>query len=371
MATHKALVLPQLSQPLQLKSLPLPPAVHGSAIVKVLSTPISPNAKAVFGGNFPVPLRTPVTPSACCIGRIHAVGPDATALKPGQLVLVDFWNQSRDDPHESILQGYMGGNATFESVWDSGTFAEHAQVPLERVWALNEEVLMGEGGLGYTFRELAYLGEVCIALAGLLDIDVRAGDTVVVAPATGFFGGSAVPAALALGARVIACGRNGGTLGKMEETFGGSGRFSTVVMSGDVEKDTAAIRAKCQNSKGADALIDFSPPQSGGSKHLVSCLSALRPYGSAALMGAVFSGVEVPYITVMRNNLRIQGRYMYDRWHGEQAVKLLEIGALKLRSGECGIRVQGFGLEDVQEAVDVAAKDNGWGNMIVLQPNVE
>ncbi|KAK5079606.1 hypothetical protein LTR24_009111 [Lithohypha guttulata] len=251
-----------------------------------------------FGGFL---LQTSVTPSSSCIARIKSVGPDATSLKGGQLVFVDFWNQSRDNTDDSILQGYMGGNTTLEKAWSS--------VPLEHTWTLNEELLTSK--LGYSYVDLAYLGTVCVPLAGLLDIHVRPGDTVVVAPATG-----------------------------------ASGRFSTVQCTGDVDKDAASILAVCTNPKGADALIDFSPPQSAGSKHLVSCFSALRPHGKATLMGAVFSNVEVPYWLVMRNNIKIQGRYMFDRWHGEQAIKLIESGYLKLGSGEnSGIRVHSFGLE--------------------------
>lgn len=367
MTTHKAAVLSKVGEPLQVKQVPVPEAVNGSAIVKVLSTSVSPNAKAVFAGQLPVPLQTPVVPSSSCIGRIHAAGPDATTLKEGQLVLVDFWNRSRDDPDNSILQGYMGGNAAIESAWSNGTYAEYAQVPLECVWALNEELLTTK--LGYSFADLAYLGTICIAFAGLLDIDARPGDTVIVAPATGYFGGSAVQAAIALGARVIACGRNTDTLNKMADTFKTSGRLSTVQMSGDVEKDTASIRAACTNPKGADCLVDFSPPQSAGSKHLVSCLSALRPYGRAAIMGAVFSGVEVPYFLVIRNNLRLQGRYMFDRWHGEQAIKLVETGHLKLGAKEeSGIKIQSFSLDDVLQALDAAKESAGWGRMVVLEP---
>ena len=369
MATTKAAVLSKKGEPLQLKSIPIPTAVHGSAVVKVLAASVSPNARAVLAGHMPIPLRTPVTPSSASIGRIHSIGPDATSLKPGQLVFVDLWVASRDDPDETILQGYMGGNDTLESVWDSGTYAEYASVPLERVWALDEERMKG---LGYSFAELVYLGTICIPLAGLLDIEVRPGDTVIVAPATGYFGGSAVQAALALGARVIACGRNKGTLDKMSETFKGSGRLRTVVLSGDVEGDTKSIRAACSNPKGADSLIDFSPPQSAGSKHLLSALSGLRLNGRAMIMGAVFSNPELPYYLVMRNNLRIQGRYMFERWHGEQAIKLVETGYLKLGDGEnSGIKIQKFGLDDVEEALDVARKDAGWGNMIVLEPNTE
>lgn len=259
MSTHTAAILEAFGQELKLKSLPIPEPIHGSAVVKVLATQVSPVAKNVFAGHFPVPLRTPVTPSSSAIARIHTVGPDATSLKPGQLVFLDFWVQSRDDPDASILQGYMGGENTIEANWSNGTYAEYARVPLEKIWTLNEDLLTNK--LGYSFADLAWLGSICIPLAGLMDIDTRPGDTVIVAPATGHFSGAAVQAAIALGARVVACSRNEKVLSKMADVFKSSRRFEFVKMVGEVEKDTAAIKAKCGSHKGADRFIDFSPPQ--------------------------------------------------------------------------------------------------------------
>ena len=46
--------------------------------------------KSVFDGTLPYVLTFPLTPSSGCIARVHAVGPDATTLKPGQLVLCDI-----------------------------------------------------------------------------------------------------------------------------------------------------------------------------------------------------------------------------------------------------------------------------------------
>lgn len=298
---------------------------------------------------------------------MHAVGPDATYLNPGDLVYSDFWNRSRDNPDDSILQGYMCGIDSFEAAWSNGTYAEYARVPLERVWKLNEDLLITR--LGYSFADLCYLGPVCVPLAGLLDVHVQAGDTVIIAPATGTFGGSAVQAALALGATVIACGRNANMLAKMSKAFASTGRFAIVQMSGDAGKDTAAIKEKCINTKGADVYVDFSPPQAAGSKHRAACLAALRPYGNALLMGLVYGDIGLPYSTVMIKNLRIQGRYMFEKWHGEQAIKLVEVGAMKLGSGEgSGIVTTTFKMPEIEQALELAEKQGSWGNMVVLEP---
>ena len=118
--THTAVVLEALGKPLVVRQMAIPPAVAGSAVVRILASQVSPNAKAVFGGQFPFkPGFLPVTPHAPSIGRIHAAGPDATSLKPGQLVLTDMYTPSRDDPDASVLLGYMGGVPELESNLDS------------------------------------------------------------------------------------------------------------------------------------------------------------------------------------------------------------------------------------------------------------
>ncbi|KIW18063.1 hypothetical protein PV08_02350 [Exophiala spinifera] len=365
--THTAAVLEAIGQPVVLKTVPIPDARPGSAVLKVLATPLSPNTKDVYAGHFGSwPLRTPTIPGFATIGRVHSVGPDATSLKPGQLVMYDFWIPSRDNPDDSILAGYMGGVSQLEDTWKNGTLAEYAEAPLERIWALDEDLLCKT--MKYSFADLSYIGTVSIALGGLLEIDVRPGDSVIVAPATGTFGGAAVPAALALGAKVIACGRNEKTLATMTDTFGASGRFLTVKMSGDVEQDTAAIKAAV-GGKGADRYVDFVPPQATGSKHIMSCVSALRPRGRAVLMGLSLGNVEIPYSFVMLKNIRIEGRYMFDRWHGEQAIKLVETGHLVLGDRPLnGVKMVGFKLQDIHQAIDVATEQRGWGSMVVIEP---
>ncbi|KIX09296.1 uncharacterized protein Z518_00375 [Rhinocladiella mackenziei CBS 650.93] len=365
--TYTAAVLETIGQPLVLRSLPIPKARTGSAIIKVLATALSPNIKAVLAGVFGlVTPRTPVVPGFSTIGRIHSVGPDATCLKPGQLIWHDFFTQSRDNPDDSILAGFMGGNQQLEETWNNNTLAEYAEVPLERIWTLNEDLLCKTKG--YSFTDLSYLGTVGIPLVGLLDMGVRPGDSVIVAPATGTFGGSAVPAALSLGAKVIACGRNAETLARMTDAFGASDRFVIVVMTGKVNEDTAAIKAAA-GGKGADYYIDFIPPRAVGTTHILSCLGALRNRGRASFMGAIFGNIEIPYFLVMLKNIRIEGRYMFDRGHGEQAVKLLETGHLVVGDRPMGgTKMHGFKLKNIHQAIDAAAEYSGWGNMVVLEP---
>lgn len=154
MATHRALILKSTSAPVSLETIPIPSATPGSAVVRVLGTYILPYLHSVLNGSLPYHIELPMIPGANCIGRIHDVGPDATILKPGQLVLCDITVKARDDPDVSILMGLHGGAAPklMEGEWRDGSFAEYAKFPLENVFLLDEEVMFGK--LGYEVEDL-------------------------------------------------------------------------------------------------------------------------------------------------------------------------------------------------------------------------
>lgn len=154
MATHHALVLKSTSEPLSLDTRPIPTAVSGSVVVKVLGLSIVPYLHAILDGTLPYPITTPMVPGSSCIARIHSTGPDAVALTPGQLVYCDMTVRARDDPNLAILMGLHGGAAMklMEGEWRDGTYAEYAKFPTENVFPLNEEILFGK--LGYSIEDL-------------------------------------------------------------------------------------------------------------------------------------------------------------------------------------------------------------------------
>ena len=76
------------------------------------------------------------------------MGPDTTAFKPGQLVVVDSYIRGRDDPSLGCLfglhEGFSAGTQKLmRGEWRDATYAEYAKVPLENCYALNEERLLG------------------------------------------------------------------------------------------------------------------------------------------------------------------------------------------------------------------------------------
>lgn len=256
MATYKAAVLSSLEKPLELSERSIPTAVQGSVVVKVLATYVLPYLKAVLEGKIPYAISLPIVPCASAIARVHSVGKDATVLKPGQLVLCDMTIRARDEPSNVVLQGlHAGATLDLMAQWSDGSFAEYATFPMESVFALDEARLCGD--LGYTVEDLCLVPICNVPFGGLATIDVQPGETVIIAPATGKFGGAAVLTALAMGARVIAAGRTAEKLKNLEESFKSIGRLQTVVLSGDSEQDANAIR-QLAGPAGVDCYVDFS-----------------------------------------------------------------------------------------------------------------
>jgi D-arabinose 1-dehydrogenase-like Zn-dependent alcohol dehydrogenase len=100
----------------------------------------------------------------------------------------------------------------------------------------------------------------------------------------------------------------------------------------------------------------------------MAALMALRLGGKAALMGGIREEVSLPYGLIMRKNLHIRGRYMYDRAQVLQYIKMIEVGNLKIGK-EVGIETVGsFSLDQFENALDKAARVSGWGKQVIIMP---
>jgi NADPH:quinone reductase-like Zn-dependent oxidoreductase len=174
------------------ETVPLPKAERGSALVKLEVSLVHSNAAHIFKADqsmFRLPY--PIIPGSFGIGRIVALGADATTLQEGQLVMVSPFIRARDNPSVSVIVGVTGGwspasEHLYKTQASSGFFAEYVPAPLENIYRLDEARLFGKpevGGLGYIPGELIVLGANAIAHAGLRCIAVQPGERVIVTPA--------------------------------------------------------------------------------------------------------------------------------------------------------------------------------------------
>lgn len=206
--TMRAVVVHSTNEPPTVERVAVPRPFHGSAIVQVLTAGVISYIREIYNGKRNYPFPTPLIAGTSAVGRVVAVGPDAVKLKPGDLVFVDCTIRARDSDDiflAAISQGFGEGSAKLmKDVWRDWTYAEYCRTPLESLTVLDEQLLIKD--LGYSLGQLMYSATLLVPYGGLRDIDLQAGETVIIAPATGPFGGAAVLVALAMGAKVIAMG---------------------------------------------------------------------------------------------------------------------------------------------------------------------
>jgi threonine dehydrogenase-like Zn-dependent dehydrogenase len=197
-----------------------------------------------------------------------------------------------------------------------------------------------------------------VPYGGLADINLKPGETIIIAPATGSFGRAAVKVALAMGARVIALGRNIEALNTLASSHE---RIESVQITGDAQADTKSLQA----FGSVDAYFDISPAEAASSTHFRSCIMALRVGGQASFMGGLAGkGVELPIAALVRRDLQLRGKWMYSRENVHELIKMIEIGVLKLG----GQKVERFALEEWEKGFDAAAGYSGADGAAIIVP---
>lgn len=354
----KAAVLKKLGSPLSVETVPDPVLGTGEVIVDVVATSMLAYAGDVFSGQRQYLLELPIVPGPGGVGRIRAVGPDATRLAVGDWVSIDPTIRSRDDSvsPDIILQGLTAGSQAalrLQRFYHDGAFAQQVRVPTENVSPIGA-IDMADAG------RWCALGTLLIPYGGLLAGRLMAGETLVVNGATGAFGSAGVAVGVAMGAgRVVATGRNEAALADLERRFGE--RVRTVKMTGNEEDD----RKQMQQAAGRpiDVVLDLLPPAASPSWVRAAVL-AVRPYGRAILMGGIRDDVALPYAWMMRECIEVRGQWMYSRDATRRMVGLVRSGLIRLEE----FALTEFALDKVNEAVAHAAANAGPFKMTVVRP---
>jgi alcohol dehydrogenase len=358
----KAAVLKSFGTPLVIETVPDPVLGTGEVIVDVVATRMLAYSEEVFSGKRPYLLELPVIPGPGGIGRVRAVGPDATRLAPGDWVFCDPTVRSRDDAvsPDIMLQGLTGGSEAglkLHRHYHDGSFAEQMRVPTENLTRL------GDFDAAQAPAWCA-LGTLLVPYGGLLAANLKAGEIVVVNGATGAFGSAGVAVALAMGARtVIATGRNGKVLNDLAKRLGE--RVRTVQMHGDEDADRARILEAAPGP--IDCVLDLLPPAASVAQ-VRTALLTVRPYGKVILMGGVGmggpGGLDLPYSWMMRNCISVHGQWMFPRDAARRMIGLVRAGLVKLDQ----FVVTTFSLDRVNDAVSHAAANAGPFMMTIVCP---
>ena len=337
----KAAVLQDFGKPLSVEEVTAPGLGTGEVLVDVVAVPVPSYADEVFSGARRYLLPVPVVPGCGAIGQVRAVGPDSTRLQPGDWVFCDPTVRSRDNTltPDITLQGWS------------------AQVPTENA------VSIGAIEPAEAARWCA-INPLMVAYGGLLAMELRAGETLLVSGATGNFGSATVALALAMGARcVVAPGRDGAVLDDLRRRFGE--RLVPVQLTGDTATDTEAMRRAAPGP--IDAMQDFLPPSVSASVARAAIMT-LRQGGRAVLMGGVGmlggEDLALPYPWIMRNLITVRGQWMYDTAAIPGMLGLIRGGLLDLGHWA----VTEFPLGAANDAVAHAATHAGPFKLTVLKP---
>ena len=116
----------------------------GEALVDVVAAPVLSYMGEVLSGARRYLLPTPVVSGAGAIGRVRAVGPDATRLQPGDWVFCDSTVRSRDGvlTPDITLQGASAhgeGGQKLQHYFRDGTFTEQVRVPTENAAPIRDD----------------------------------------------------------------------------------------------------------------------------------------------------------------------------------------------------------------------------------------
>ncbi len=249
------------------------------------------------------------------------------------------------------------GGQKLQRYFRDGTFAEQVRVPTENTAPIGT-IEPAEAG------RWCAVGTLLIAYGGLLAMDFRPGETLLVSGATGNFGSATVALALAMGARcVVAPGRNAAVLDDLQARFGQ--RVVAVRLSGDRAADTETMKRAAPGP--IDAVQDFLPPPVGASVAHAAIMT-LRQGGRAVLMGGVGmlggEDLSLPYPWIMRNLITVRGQWMYDTAAIPGLVGLVRGGLLDLSHWA----VTAFSLTAANDAVAHAAASAGPFKLTVLKP---
>jgi alcohol dehydrogenase len=358
----KAAVLNAFGLPLTIQSLPDPVLGTGEVIVDVVAAGVTSYAANVFNGSRNYLLEPPVVPGPGGVGRIRATGPDSTKLKPGDWVFVDSTIRSRDNVAnpEQILLGWTYRTSAalpLHRYYHHGAFAQQMLVPTENATPL------GEIDPGEAARWTA-LGRLLVPFGGLLAGKLSVGETLVVNGATGGFGGAAVAVALAMGAgRVVATGRNAGTLEDIVHRFGP--RVHTVQFTGSEADDHRLI---VESAGGPiDMVLDFLPREASAAQARPAILS-VRLGGRVILMGGLRGeqgNLGLNYNWLIHNETTVRGVWMYPKDAIPRMVQMVRAGLVDLTQFD----LTEFGLDQANEAVSHAAANAGPRQLTVLRPD--
>ncbi|MFH0286502.1 alcohol dehydrogenase catalytic domain-containing protein [Vibrio owensii] len=346
------------NQPIKLVNSDIPKAKSNGVVVKLEATPLLSYSRNYLEGNLPYMYPPmPFTPGTNAVGVVHEVGEGVLGLEVGQRVIVDC-NWEKDEAvaePERILIGLTGistGSAAMLEEYPHGTWREYGDFPASVVFPI-------EGTDHIDSTTLSSIAKLVVPFGGLRRMDLKAGDTVIVNGASGYFGSAAVLSALAMGANVILTGRSQDKLDRVVADLNVSAnRVRVVAQSGDFDSDVAALRSAF--SAPASKALCMVGASTDSHSTLVS-LNALQRGGQLVVMGSTSAGLTLDYNQILLNNWEVKGNFMYSKEDYLALISMVKSGLIDLTK----IPVKAFSLEYIEQGIDAAGKLQGLNSVVL------
>jgi putative PIG3 family NAD(P)H quinone oxidoreductase len=279
----RAYVLDQYGGPevLTIREIPSPPLAADSVRVRVAATAINRADLLQRRGLYPGPPMPYEIPGLEFSGEVTEVGDAVSAFKPGDRVM-----------------GLLAG----------GGYAEEVVTPADLVLPVPDAL---------SLEEAAALPEAFFtAWDALTQLDVRAGDWLLVHAAASGVGTTLVQLGRALGARVI------GTAGGPDKCGRVAALGAEVVVDRHRGQGFLATVRDATRGQGVDAIADLV-----GGGYFQENLEALAPLGRLLVIGTI-TGREasINLGLVLSRRLRIMGTQLRNRTRGEKALLTRAVG---------------------------------------------
>ena len=322
-----------------------PPLRDDGVLIELIIAPILSYTDKVVDGTLAYLLpKEEFVFGSDLIGRVKAVGKNVFDLKVGTLVYACSHVSSRGNFRENdeILIGLTGMNKNsyrIQNIWRDGAFAEIAHYPIDCITSLEEVASMD-------IKKLSSIMYMAVPYGGLLSLELKPSESLIIGGATGNFGAFGILIALAMGAsKIIPIGRNKNILESYKVLS--PHRIFPIVLSGDVKSDTENIYKV--TGDGLDCYLDITG--GGDTSGVLSAIRALKMGGRVTLMGGLEEPIALPYVEIMTKRLVIKGNFMYPSYAPANIVKMIQSGMINLDM----IDVEIFQLQNIQEAVKSAS----------------
>jgi alcohol dehydrogenase len=328
--TMKAARLHEAEQPIRVDEIPIPEIGPNDALVKIKATYINGGDLSMYHGLLPAG-KLPITMTHEMAGVVEEVGEGVIDFKKGDRVTIDpSITCERSDciycgTNLSTYCTYFGvmgmrclddatghGKRIWEPYADGG-FAEYLKAPAKNLLLLPDNISFETGG-----RVL----EMGIGYRAALKAQIIPGDAVIVNAATGNSGSCAVKTVLLFDpSKVIAIGRSEKKL-QMVESW--APNIIETVSSANEEVHDRIL--EITKGRGADCLIDYSPPGSG--LIFEDCLRSLRKCGRAIFVGGSREQLSLMFQYIMHMGISIIGCKSCPRNDLAEVIRLTSEGKL-------------------------------------------